>query len=227
MSKHFKILLWVENSYDALLLEREIATFLPESTIVVSGAVDMTLDMLTSSKFDCLVTDAVSPIVKLKTAIEKVDNLDDDIKIIALINNEEKAIKFSKSHKRISDFLVKSDGFHKEIPLIIENSLKESKKVYQVSKRKDSEKEISELIKITTGTLLHEINNPLMTILGMCELILEDEYLYNEELVEKLKIIYKSSQRILEATNKISKISKPRYKETYNGRLFDLDKSLK
>jgi CheY-like chemotaxis protein len=93
------------------------------------------------------------------------------------------------------------------------------------SARELKQKEQAALIRVTAGTLYHEVNNPLMTILGTTELILNNGYECDREVAKKLRIIRRSAQRIQSTLTRLSIISQPTIKETPSGKLIDPQKS--
>ncbi len=76
------------------------------------------------------------------------------------------------------------------------------------------------------ATVNHEINNPLMPILGNVQLLQEELRDLPEEVMEKLESIRISAERIGDSVRKMSSISRPILKEYYNGQMIiDLEKS--
>ena len=76
------------------------------------------------------------------------------------------------------------------------------------------------MINITANTLAHEINNPLMTILGMSELLLGGAVQDCDPAVrDKLVVIQESARRIEEALNQLGNLSAPTLRDTPAGSL--------
>ena len=78
-----------------------------------------------------------------------------------------------------------------------------------------------DLIKITAGTLYHEISNPLMTILGMAELILDENTTRDPEVTRKIEAIRESAGRIQSTLNRLINIDEPALRDTASGKLID------
>ncbi len=82
-----------------------------------------------------------------------------------------------------------------------------------------------DLIKITAGTLYHEISNPLMTILGMTELILDNGDPPDPEVARKVEAIRESAGRIQSTLNRLINIDEPALRDTASGQMIDPDRS--
>lgn len=91
----------------------------------------------------------------------------------------------------------------------LKDSLEDVKRRYEDMVRAEKIKSIVE----TAVTINHEINNPLMAILGNTQLLLLRRESLEPELVEKLKLIEKSCLRIQTVTQKLMAMAEP--KATY------------
>jgi GAF domain-containing protein len=91
----------------------------------------------------------------------------------------------------------------------LKDSFEDVKRRYEDMVRAEKIKSIVE----TAVTINHEINNPLMAILGNTQLLLLRRESLEPELVEKLKLIEKSCLRIQTVTQKLMAMAEP--KATY------------
>ena len=78
-----------------------------------------------------------------------------------------------------------------------------------------------DLVKITAGTLHHEIGNPLMTILGMAELILSGDDDIDPEVKDKINAIHASASRIQDSLSRLTSLDEPSLRDTAAGPLID------
>jgi signal transduction histidine kinase len=76
-------------------------------------------------------------------------------------------------------------------------------------------------VRITAGTLLHEVRNPLMSILGEAELILDHTEPHDTEVAGKVRAIRRSARRIQSILERLAAISDPCIKETASGHMID------
>ncbi len=81
-----------------------------------------------------------------------------------------------------------------------------------------------DLVKITAGTLHHEIANPLMTILGMAELILSGNGNVDPEIKDKVNAIHTSASRIQDSLYRLTSLDEPALRDTAAGPLIDTDR---
>ena len=73
----------------------------------------------------------------------------------------------------------------------------------------------------------HEINNPLVPILGNAQFLLQDDSIIDENIRERLKAIVKNAKRIREITLKLARIKQPVTKEYLKGtRMLDIEASV-
>jgi len=83
----------------------------------------------------------------------------------------------------------------------------------------------AELIRTAAGTLAHEINNPLMAILGVAELILDGEKSPDPDVVRKVTMIRRSAERIETTLRRLADISEPVMRHTPSGAIVDSERS--
>lgn len=84
------------------------------------------------------------------------------------------------------------------------------------------EKEKLQVIIETAGMICHEINQPLMTISGYTEMLLED-YAENRELKPIIKIIKEQTERLGDITGKLMRITRYKTKGYLDGSIVDLE----
>jgi signal transduction histidine kinase len=81
----------------------------------------------------------------------------------------------------------------------------------------------AEMMRTAAGTLSHEINNPLMAIMGISELILNDRKNHNPDIAHKITMIRKSAERIESSLKRLSEISESSLKTTPAGDIIDIN----
>lgn len=78
----------------------------------------------------------------------------------------------------------------------------------------------------TAVAVNHEINNPLVPILGNAQFLLHDETIVNEDVKRRLRIIMSNARRIRNITQKLARITHPVTKEYLRGtRMLDIEAS--
>ncbi len=86
------------------------------------------------------------------------------------------------------------------------------------------EKEKIQVVLEMAGMVCHEINQPLMTISGYSEMIL-DEIKKDEDVYHKIKIIAEQTERISQITKKLMEITTYHSKGYLKGSIIDLEKA--
>ncbi|HRF91215.1 MAG TPA: histidine kinase dimerization/phospho-acceptor domain-containing protein, partial [Desulfobacter postgatei] len=84
------------------------------------------------------------------------------------------------------------------------------------------EKEKLTAVVRTAGAICHEINQPLMVILGFSELLI-DEIAHGQIQEENVKEIRDQAQRLAEITNKLMAITQYKTKMYLSSEILDLD----
>ncbi len=80
----------------------------------------------------------------------------------------------------------------------------------------------------TGAALNHEINNPLMSLLGNVELIMREAQHLDEEMTAKLKKIQEAAEHIRTVTQKLMRITEARVVQyPGGGTMLDIESSLK
>jgi len=79
----------------------------------------------------------------------------------------------------------------------------------------------------TAVAVNHEINNPLVPILGNAQFLLQNEKIQDEDIRRRLRLIVSNALRIREITQKLARISHPVNKEYLQGTMMlDIDGSM-
>ncbi len=123
--------------------------------------------------------------------------------------------------------LIRDDGFQKTVMTVIEEVLRDSadRSLDWIGYSDGATETQAELIRTTTGTLSHEINNPLMAILSISELILNDHNKYNPDITRKITMIRRSAERIESSLKRLASISEPVLRQTPIGPMIDPEQS--
>lgn len=123
--------------------------------------------------------------------------------------------------------LIRDGGFQETVTTVIEEVLRNSDDwpLDWIGHSDGATETQAELIRTTTGTLSHEINNPLMAILGISELILNDRNKYNPDVTRKITMIRRSAERIESSLRRLASITEPVLRQTPTGPMIDTELS--
>ncbi len=191
MSKNLTIIIAEPNRYHARLLEYELSEKFPACVVAVFDALASALHELHRVPYDVAVIAAA--LIKNDAAF-LADLMQSERRdmwiILTRANGQTVAGELAKLPN--CRFVEKDAHFCSAIIRIIENLSVES--VSPAGLRVTCQEE--EAADIVAGKLRHEINNPLMTILGMTELILDNPAEIDREISRKVRVIRRSAQRI-------------------------------
>lgn len=218
-SNAIKILICGTEKYQRSLIEEELTRSFRNLYLALVDNVGQARIAIKNDQFDFLIID-VEDDFSWDQFISS-DNTKEHI--IILTGSTDMAV----DNERVT-CLVKTTAVHQELPEIIREQLKvrlrQCRKELKNQKNGNSQSD-SDIIKITTGTLSHQVNNPLMTILGLTELILEENGDNDDELTRRIKIIRGSAQKIQSSLKELSEISKPNIRQTVSGPMLVVDRS--
>lgn len=215
------------NKFHARLIERELSEVYSSSSVSMFSSAHTALEELRRRSFDVVVIALDLPDVDGVGFVELIRRQNCHLPIIVTADGSNSHSAAEAAKAGADEYLAKNSSFHQALPrLLDEVYLQREKIISQLDKgKKQKQKEQADLIRITAGTLYHEINNPLTTILGMSELILDNCNGYDREIARKVRIIGISAQRIQATLIRLATISKPTIKETASGRMIDPHKS--
>ena len=227
MKQDLKIALVEQNRYHARLIVGELSQKYPSNSISVFSCGQTALNELRRNPFDIAIIGLDLPDVDGLGFIELIRKENRHLPIIAIGDIKSKQVAVEVLEVGADEYLAKDSSFPSALPNIINklSSRRAADEKELGSAEKLKKKEQANLIRLTADTLYHEVNNPLMTILGMTELILDNGYECDREVAKKLRIIRRSAQRIQFALTRLSTISQPTIKETPLGKLIDPKKS--
>lgn len=216
-----------QNRYHARLMAGELLEKYPSSSISIFSCGQTALSELRRKEFDIVIIGLDLPDVDGLGFVQLIRKEAPHLPIVAIGDAPSEQAAAEAIEAGADEYLAKDGFFHVALPDIIGklHSRLPADAKRRCSGEKLKEKEQAALIRVTTGTLYHEVNNPLMTILGTTELILNNGYECDREVTKKLRIIRRSAQRIQSALTRLSTISRPTIKETPLGKLIDPKKS--
>ncbi|HVP07325.1 MAG TPA: response regulator [Candidatus Acidoferrum sp.] len=221
MERRPRILIVEESRYHALLITREITKALPEAVLSVYHYGRAALDELRRSNYDIAVVDNdLTGLQHLEfLAIVGQEGIDVPVILLSTVMSEDARVQAIKAGA--SQYVVRDDAYYLIVPRMIEEVLHNHQLVKlsrQLEQRLNS-RESTEIISIVTGTLAHEINNPLMTILGISELLLNDVDQMDPAIASKIQKIQDSALRIQAALATLATTDSPDIRHTPSGGL--------
>ena len=227
MDRHLRILLLEPNKYHALLIEREFAYRLPETVLTQFQSVDATFKELAGAIYDIAIIDDV--IVPGQNGEFFAGMRQHNPDLLAVVLTERKTAGTSAPSDRAEavEYLAKDERFPAQLPDTVRRLVAKRKRniTGSISEAVVPDLLDTDLIRLAAGTLSHEINNPLMTILGLTELLLAGGSDIDSELERKIRVIRRSARQIKSAMDRVSRDTRMSLRRTGSGDLIKAEKS--
>ena len=222
-NKKINILLLVKNKFHEVLLSNELKSNFSQSTIFSVQSKQEALRTLSTEIIQTLIVDFINESHGELCDLHQIHLATPDMPIIALVeNNSEKFLK-KLLEIGVTEILQKNETFYVAIPKMLQEIL--TRKISTAHEDTVGQYiKQSEHQKITSQALSHEINNPLMTILGITELILDEQYKYENNLIEKINAIQESALRIQKSTHRRLHLNSPQFQKNLSRLLFKAQK---
>ncbi|MFH1700632.1 MAG: response regulator [Candidatus Zixiibacteriota bacterium] len=219
MKTQMKIALIEDNRYHAVLFEQTILEQYPDFEITTFMRGNDFLKVKDKTQFDLICLDYHLPDMNGLELLSMIRGDLTDIPIIVItgVGSEQTAVEAMKSGA--TDYITKNSNYISTIPRVIKQACQKQKLILK-NRRLEEKARIAEkfeTISTTTSTLNHEINNPLMSILGTVELLLDTPGITDQEIKNKLEMIAGSAQRIKEITQKMASLNTAPIQQTPAG----------
>jgi len=194
----------------------------PEVTAFMSVPIFMAA--LSRHPFDLLCLDLHPPDMDGLRLLDLVRNEAPDTPIVAMVNPGEEWLAAAALQSGASDFMIKRSDYLSGLPGTLKAASEGCQLILKTHKRSKKNRAADKLEMITTlaSTLNHEINNPLMAILGNIELLLDNPRIMADELQEKLTLIADSARRIQSITHRMESLMIASVRQTPVGPMLDL-----
>ena len=209
------------------MIKRELVEKFPDEVLSVFHSASAALEELRRNRYDIAIVDYHLSELPGLEFLEKLRIEDDRLAVILLAASDTDQLSERALKAGAAEFLVKENSFHLLIPHLIERLTDAIgvESVQTVIEEMTKAGDRANLVDLTVSTLSHEINNPLMAILGETELLLNHGYRLAPEINRKIKIIEESAMRIKTALDRLASIRKPTVKKTVSGDFIDLKSS--
>lgn len=226
MNRHLRILLLEANRYHALLVEREFSDSLPSSVVSVFHSAEAAREELANNPYDALIVDDATAGGVEADYVDAVRSCNDRL-IVVVVSSERISEPAWVAGVADVNWLAKDDDFHRTVVDLISESIdaRLNGVAGKLSSTGSSELADADIINIAANTLSHEINNPLQTILGETELLLQKIDRHDNQLRQKIRVIRRSAFRIKSSMTRLAGMSSATVKRTDSGVLVDSSRS--
>jgi DNA-binding response OmpR family regulator len=224
MKKNMGIALVEDNRFHAVLFEHAVREKFPNVNISVFSSGKLFLRRHEDHRYDLIVLDFHLPDIDGLQLLAIVRARDPDIPIIMItgVGSEQTAVEAMKSGA--TDYITKNGEYGDSIPRVLEQAYRKQQLILKNRRLHEKAQDMEKLETITTmaSTLSHEINNPLMAILGNVELLITECTAVDAEVRGKLDMIETSARRIQDITHQLTKLINPVVRQTPAGPMWCL-----
>jgi DNA-binding response OmpR family regulator len=213
-----------DNRFHAMLFEQAVHEKYPDFTITVYPTGKAFLGDYENRAFDLIAVDYHLPDMDGLELLSIIRGNHPDTPIIMItgVGSEQTAVEAMKSGA--TDYVAKNGDYGTTIPRVINQAYHKQQLIQNnrrlEAKARDAEK--LEMITTMTSTLNHEVNNPLMAILGNVELLLDDSRITDQGVLGKLRMIETSARRIQTITHRMANLINPVIQQTPVGPMLRL-----
>lgn len=226
MDLTFALLLVEPSRYHARLIERTVHQRCPDGRIVTVQTAQQALYELSVRPYDISIIDFELDGYDGLELLQLIRREAAELPVILLSAHTCEQAASEAINYGAYDFLTKDDTYHLVLPRIIQDSLRRAslvKKNRELEDRLRSHDQLDALA-LATATLEHEINNPLMTILGTTDLLKGHPFFADQSARDKLRAIEESARRIRTAVRKFSQREAPSVVSSSGGLILDVVK---
>lgn len=209
MTHHIRIAACIADPADAALVEQTFTSRCSDCIIRLEPDPERFLVVLSRTAADIVIVDATSPRLELETYLPKLQHelVGKPLLMLATADHEPRRLHCSQSG--YVEVIPKDTGFAEELPRAVARLI--HKPAPAIVPRNRSAEILSargDYVDQTISSLEDEINNPLMTIFGTVELLLQSPDQIPEDSRRKLRVIQKSARRIQKTLQKISSLAR-------------------
>jgi len=228
MIHRLRVLLLEPNRFLSLLMEREIKARYRSAVTARFDDENAAAEELNRTRYDVAVVDVERSGESYGDLLADIRESRPRIVLIAIAPEGLIEAEGSDGFVWTDEVLPKDEQTYLVLPDMIDRY---ADRWQQVVGREGSESILdaesrSAVINLTVRTLAHEINNPLMTIMGTTELLLDTKRGVPAEQLDKIRMIQDSARRIQETLTDLAGENYPPTKRTPVGLMFDSRRQL-
>ena len=181
------------------------------------------LDCLSQSTYDLVILDYSMPQMTGMEVLRKMRSGGIDSPVIMVTGYGDERVAVEAMKLGAADYIIKSGHYHELLPAIVHRTIDLQRHKMELEDQKIRNIRLCAVLE-TAVTVNHEINSPLVAVIGYAELLNQHEDDIDPMLHQYVQGILEGSRRIEAVTRRLSQVMTPATK-TYLGdvRMLDLD----
>lgn len=222
-----------QNQAIRLLLvdDNEDQAFIAMEALSEDGRIEVTdvnsgqacLDCLNQSTYDLVILDYSMPQMTGMEVLRKMRSNGIDVPVIMVTGYGDERVAVEAMKLGAADYIIKSGHYHELLPSIVHRTIDLQRHKMELEDQKIRNIRLCAVLE-TAVTVNHEINSPLVAVIGYAELLNQQGESIDPMLHQYVQGILEGSHRIEAVTRRLSQVMTPATK-TYLGdvRMLDLD----
>lgn len=192
-----------------------------EVTDVISG--QACLDKLDENTYDLVILDYSMPQMTGMEVLRKMRSSGIDVPVIMVTGYGDERVAVEAMKLGAADYIIKSGHYHELLPAIVHRTIEAQRHKMELEDSKIRNIRLCAVLE-TAVTVNHEINSPLVAVIGYAELLNQRAESIDPSMLQYVQGILDGSKRIEVVTRRLSQVMTPATK-TYLGdvRMLDLD----
>jgi two-component system, sensor histidine kinase and response regulator len=223
-----RILVVEPDRAQAALMKRALLDRYPDAIVTVITESTAVMKEVRERRHDVAVLEYELHDLDGLKMLELLRQEDVDLPVIVISSNRSEQLASEAINFGAADFLVKENSYHLVLPRLILEALRRQtliKRNRELEERLRASESVS-AVSMTVATLAHEINNPLTTIMGIAELLTNEDALRQRGAKRKLKLIQRSANRIRTALHRLADMREPTVRHTDSGPMVEPETEL-
>ena len=190
-------------------------------TDVTSG--QACLDRLNEMMYDLVILDYSMPQMTGMEVLRKMRSSGLDVPVIMVTGYGDERVAVEAMKLGAADYIIKSGHYHELLPSIVHRTIEQLRYKMEAEDSKIRNIRLCAVLE-TAVTVNHEINSPLVAVIGYAELLNQQAESIDPSMHQYVQGILEGSKRIEVVTRRLSQVMTPATK-TYLGdvRMLDLD----
>ncbi|MBI4552175.1 MAG: response regulator [Candidatus Latescibacteria bacterium] len=220
------LILLVDDNEDQALIATDALSEDPQIIVTVARSGHECLSRLRDAAYDLVILDYSMPRMTGMDVLRQMRTDGLTVPVIMVTGYGDEKVAVEAMQLGASDYLIKSGHYHDLLPAIVHRTIDTQQHRRELEEQRTRNIRLSAILE-TAVTVNHEINNPLVTVVGYAEMLAQQAKEKDAFLYDGLIRILDASRRIEGVARRLGQVINPATKP-YIGdvRMLDLDAAI-